>query len=57
VFSCNEQTIGFKGNHQDKQCISYKKEGDGFLAKAISEDGYTYSFYFRNMPAPKKYVS
>jgi Transposase IS4 len=56
-FSCDEQTIGFKGNHQDKQRISYKKEGDGFLADAISEDGYTYSFYFRNMPAPKKYVS
>jgi hypothetical protein len=50
----DEQMIGFKGNHQDKQRISYKREGDGFLADAISEDGYTYSFYFRNMPAPKK---
>jgi hypothetical protein len=49
-----EQTIGVKGNHQDKQCINYKKEGDGFLADAICEDGYTYSFFFHNMPAPKK---
>jgi len=24
--SCDEQTIGFKGNHADKQRISYKKE-------------------------------
>ena len=44
--SCDEQTIGFKGNHADKQRISYKKEGDGFLADALLEDGYTYSFYF-----------
>jgi len=54
--SADEQTIGFKGNHQDKQRISYKREGDGFLADAVSEDGYTYTFYFRNMPAPKKYI-
>jgi Transposase IS4/SAP domain len=54
--SGDEQTIGFKGNHADKQRISYKKEGDGFLADAIAEDGYTYTFFFRNMPAPKKYI-
>ena len=54
--SCDEQTIGFKGNHADKQRISYKKEGDGFLADALLEDGYTDSFYFQNMPAPKKYI-
>ena len=45
-FSCDEQMIGFKGNHADKQCISYKKEGDGFLADAISQDGYTNSSFF-----------
>jgi len=55
-FSCDEQMIGFKGNHADKQCISYKKEGDVFLADAISQDGYTNSFFFWNMPAPKKYL-
>jgi len=54
--SGDEQTIGFKGNHADKQRISYKKEGDGFLADAIAEDGYTYTFFFRNMPAPKKFI-
>ena len=26
--SCDEQTIGFKGNHADKQRISNKREGD-----------------------------
>ena len=55
-FSCNEQMIAFKGNHADKQHISYKKEGNGFLADAISQDGYTYSFFFWNMLAPKKYL-
>ncbi len=54
--SGDEQTIGFKGNHADKQRINYKKEGDGFLADAIAEDGYTYTFFLRNMPAPKKYI-
>ena len=28
---CDEQTIGFKGNHSNKQRISYKKEGNKFL--------------------------
>jgi hypothetical protein len=54
--SGDKQTIGFKGNHQDKQHISYKREGDGFLTDAISEDRYTYLFYFRNMPAPKQFI-
>jgi len=53
--SGDKQVIGFKEN-QDKQRISYKREGDGFLTDAISEDRYTYSFYFRNMPAPKKFI-
>jgi hypothetical protein len=54
--SCNEQTIGFQGQHQDKQRINYKKEGDGFQADCICKNGYTYSFYFHNVAAPKKYL-
>jgi hypothetical protein len=54
--SCDEQTIRFQGRHQDKQQISYKKEGDGFQADCICESGYTYTFYFRNVPAPRKYL-
>jgi hypothetical protein len=54
--SCDEQTIGFQGRHQDKPRISYKKEGDGFQADCICENGYTYSFYFRNVAAPRKYL-
>jgi hypothetical protein len=47
--------LGFQGRHQDKQKISYKKEGDGFQADCICENGYTYTFYFRNVAAPRKY--
>jgi hypothetical protein len=54
--SIDEQTIGFKGHHADKMQISYKKEGDGFQCNAICCNGYTYSFFMRNMPAPKKYL-
>jgi len=54
--SCDEQTIGFQGRHQDKQRISYKKEGDGFQVDCICENRYTYSFYFQNIAAPKKYL-
>jgi hypothetical protein len=53
---CDEQTIGFKGNHADKQRINYKKEGDGFLADSLSDNGYTYTYYLQNMPAPKPYI-
>jgi hypothetical protein len=45
---CDEQTIGFKENHKDKQRITYKRESDGFLADCICSDGYTYSFHFRH---------
>ncbi len=48
--SVDEQTIGFQGHHRDKQRITYKKEGDGFLADTICGDGYTYAFYFRHQP-------
>ena len=53
--SIDEQTIGFKGKHGDKLRISYKREGDGFQCDAICDDGFTYSFYFRNEPPPEKY--
>ena len=54
--SCDEQTWGFKGKHKDKLRITYKKEGDGFQCDAICDDGYTFTFFFRNQPAPKKYL-
>ena len=52
--SCDEQTIGFQGHHKDKQRITYKKEGDGFLADTICGDGYTYSFFFRHQQVTSK---
>ena len=45
-FSCDEQMIGFKGNHADKQCISYKKEGDVFWQmQSTKMDILTVSFF------------
>ena len=50
--SCDEQTIGF-----DKQRITYKKEGGGFLADCICSDGYTYNFFFRHQPPSQKIMN
>jgi hypothetical protein len=36
---------------------TYKREGDGFSTDAISKGRYTYLFYYRNMPAPKKFIN
>lgn len=44
----DEQTIGFKGKHEDKICISYKAEGDGFMCDALCDNGFTHSVFFRN---------
>ena len=52
--SCDEQTVAFKGNHKDKQRITYKREGDGFLVDCICSDGYTYCFFFRHQEASGK---
>ena len=52
----DEQTIGCKGRHPDIIRITFKKEGDGFQCDSLCTDGYTYTFYFRNQPAPKKYL-
>jgi ribosomal protein L37AE/L43A len=54
--SGDEQTMGFKGKHADKLRITYKKEGDGFQCDCICDDGYTFTFYFRNQPAEKKWL-
>ena len=54
--SGDEQTIGFQGHHADKRRITYKNEGDGFQANALCEAGYTWTFYFRNQPAPRDWV-
>ena len=56
VVSVDEQIIGFKGRHADKLRITYKAEGDGFQCGALCSDGYTYVFYFQNVPAPPNYL-
>eukprot|EP00536_Pseudo-nitzschia_multiseries_P000427 jgi/Psemu1/970/gm1.970_g len=52
----DEMTMGFKGQHIDKHQITHKREGDGFQADALCEDGYCYQMYMRNDPVPKKYL-
>jgi hypothetical protein len=52
----DEQTIGFQGRHADKRRITYKAEDDGFRCDALCNEGYTFSFYFRNQPSPKTYL-
>ena len=56
VFSADEQTQGFQGNHADKKRITYKAEGDGFQCDALCQDGWTHQVYFRNDPAPPEYL-
>ena len=54
--SGDEQTIGFQGCHVDKLRITYKAEGDGFQCDAICDAGYTWTFFFQNIPAPQKWI-
>ena len=50
----NKQS-GFKETiHKDKQRITYKKEGGGFLTDCICSDGYTYAFHFCHQEASGK---
>ena len=53
---CDKQDIGFQGRHRDKQQVTFKNMGDGFLLDALCADGYTYSFYFINQAAPKSWT-
>jgi hypothetical protein len=52
----DEQTIGFQGRCANKRRMTYKAQGDGFQCDALCNEGYTFSFYFRNQPAPKTHL-
>ena len=54
--SAGKQTIGFQGCYADKQKIKFKREGDGFIADFLCNNSFTYSFHFRNIPPPQKYL-
>ena len=54
--SCDEQDSPFQGKHQDKQQVNFKKARDGFMIDSLCEDGFTISFYPRNLPPPKKWI-
>ena len=54
--SVDEMDISLKGRHKYKQRVNYKKGGDGFLVDALCTEGYTYSWYFKNQLAPRKWI-
>ena len=54
--SGDKQTIGFQGRHSNKSRITYKAEGDSFQCDALADTGFTWTFYFRNQPAPEKWT-
>ena len=39
IIACDEQDIGFQGRHRDKQRVTFKKMGDGFLLDALCAYG------------------
>ena len=40
--------IGFRGKHQHKQRITFKKTGDGFLVYALCDSaGYVFAFFVK----------
>ncbi len=57
VVSANEQTYSMQGKSQYKTCCwKYKRIGDGLQTDAITNDGYTFDFYFRNEPVDNKWI-
>ena len=56
LISVDEMDIIFQGRHKDKQRVTYKNGGDGFLVDDLCAEGYTYSWHFINQLAPRKWI-
>ena len=54
--SFDDQDANFQLHQEDKQRVTFKRAGDGFLIDAVCEDGYTINFYPKNLPPPKKWI-
>eukprot|EP00957_Ditylum_brightwellii_P103697 7900173-Ditylum_brightwellii.AAC.1 len=55
--SADEQMVAMQGWSDYKvQCNKHKRIGDGLQAECIADDGYTWDFYLRNEPVPKKWT-
>ena len=55
--SVDEQTCKMQGKCEYKtRCGKFKRLGDGLQTNCIADDGFTYDFYFRNEPVPKKWL-
>ena len=53
--SSGKQYASFQSRHEDKDWVTFKRAGDGFLIDSVCEYGYTISSYPRNVQPPKKY--
>ena len=54
--SVSDETIDFKGRHQDKQKIKHKCEGYIFMVDYYCDNGFACSFNFMNMPTPTNHM-
>ena len=54
--SVDDKTIGFQGSHEDKQKNKLKMEGYDLMVECWCDNYFTYSFHFRNMYKPIKYL-
>ena len=54
--STDKKKMGFKGQNAGKLRITYKNEGGGLKCYCIFDDGYNFTLYFHNKPAPKKWL-
>ena len=56
-FSINEQTRKMQGQINYKtQCGMFNSIGDRIQTNCMTDDGYTYDFYFRNKPVDQKWL-
>ena len=54
--SSDKKYENFQWNHEDKQWVTFKNTGDGFLIDSVCDYGYTINFYLRNPPPPKRLI-
>ena len=57
TFGADEQTCPMRSISEFKiRCGKFKRIGDGIQADCLSDDGYTFAFYFRNETVDQKWL-